>query len=332
MPSFRAPILLVAGLALAAPAFAQQTDLRALTDRIERLQRDVDVLQRRLAVGGAPPPASSASGISSPPSSASGEGFVGQSEARFGTLEGQQRDLTGRLEEIGFKLQQLETRLDKLVGDVDFRLTQLEGGKPGTPSQQGAASPPGAASNPGAAGAPAAGSDQRRLVLVPSGTSAQAQQGQQAAAPGAARPAPAAAQPVSLPTGSPEAQYEFAYGILLQAQRDQTDMGRAEQAMKAFVEKNPNHRLAGNAQYWLGETFYVRKDYGNAALAYGEGVKRYPNAERSPDTMLKFAMSLGQLNRRPDACGALAAFEQRYPNAAATLKQQATRERQRLTC
>ena len=132
MPSPRAPILLVlAALAAAPAAFAQtQPDLRALTDRIERLQRDVDVLQRRLAVGGAPPPAAASPGgsVSSQPLVNPGEGYVGQSEARFGALEGQQREQTGRLEEIQFKLRQLETRLDKLVSDVDFRLTQLEGG------------------------------------------------------------------------------------------------------------------------------------------------------------------------------------------------------------
>ena len=57
-----------------------------------------------------------------------------------------------------------------------------------------------------------------------------------------------------------------------------------------------------------------------------------PIHKKAPDNMLKFALSLGQLNRRPDACGALAAFDQRYPGAGALLKQQATRERQRLAC
>jgi tol-pal system protein YbgF len=163
-------------------------------------------------------------------------------------------------------------------------------------------------------------------VIQPSGTSAQAvgrTPGTQAAVP---------APTVTLPNGPPEAQYEFAYRTLLQAQRDQRDFASAEAALRAFVDANSNHRLAGNAQYWLGETFFVRRDWQNAAIAFGEGLKRYPSSDKAPDNMLKLGMSLAQLNRKADACGALSEVDRRYPQAQAAVKQSAQRERQRLAC
>ena len=126
---------------------------------------------------------------------------------------------------------------------------------------------------------------------------------------------------VTLPQGSPEAQYEFAYAQLLQAQREQGDFGRAEGALKAFVAANPSHRLAGNAQYWLGETYYVRRDYQNAAVTFAEGFQKYPNSEKAPDNLLKLGMAMGQLNQKARACGTLGELEKRYPQASASIKQ-----------
>jgi tol-pal system protein YbgF len=162
------------------------------------------------------------------------------------------------------------------------------------------------------------------MVLVPGGPAGAAP------APGAAPPAQSAA--VTLPAGSPEAQYEFAYAQLLQAQREQGDFGRAEGALKAFITANPTHRLAGNAQYWLGETYYVRRDYQNAAVAFAEGFQKYPNSEKAPDNLLKLGMAMGQLNQKAKACGTLGELDKRYPQASASIKQATQREKQRLGC
>ncbi len=293
-------------------------DNRALLERVDRMQRDIDVLQRRFATGGGGGGAGAASaGGAALPS----EGFIGQAEQRFSGLEAQSREQTGRLEEMQFKLRQLETKLDKLITDVEFRFQQLERGGAAPASNLRSEATPGAAA---AAGAGAGGGANQRLVIVPSGTSAQALQQQQANANPRA--------PVQLPQGSPEAQYEFAYALLLQAQRGQADFAPAEEAMRAFITANPSHRLAGNAQYWVGETHYVRKDWAGAALAFGDGLKKYPNAEKGPDNMLKLGMSLAQLNRKQDACGAFGEVERRYPNATPAVKQTTTRERQRIGC
>ncbi|HEX2115001.1 MAG TPA: tol-pal system protein YbgF [Alphaproteobacteria bacterium] len=309
-------------VSLAVPA-AAQTDTRSLVDQIDRLRRDVDVLQRQLARGGPPPAAG-------PTAVGSGAGvpvtFIEQTDARFADLDTQLRDLTGRVEELNYSVRQLTERLDKLVGDVDFRLSALERGGASAPA--GGMPPPTAAAPPPAGRTPSSSeaqvpSGQARMVLVPGPTGA-------APAPGAAPPAQSAA--VTLPAGSPEAQYEFAYAQLLQAQREQGDFGRAEAALKAFVAANPNHRLAGNAQYWLGETYYVRRDYQNAAIAFAEGFQKYPNSEKAPDNLLKLGMTMGQLNQKPKACGTLGELERRYPQASSSIKQATQREKQRLGC
>ncbi len=317
--------LLVASTWVVQPARAQSQDVGALSDRLERLQRDVDVLQRQLArQGGSSRSGSAAASSGSSDVSAS---FIDRTESRFESVEQQLRDLTGRIEQLSYQVTQLSNRLDKLVSDVDFRLNALE---KGTPAPAGGAAPgapppasPAPAPSQGSLGAPQVAPGQQRLVLVPGAPGA-------ASAAGAATPATAVAP--ELPQGAPEAQYEFAYGVLLQAQREQSDFGRAEQALRAFISANPTHRLAGNAQYWLGETYYVRRDYQNAAATFAEGLQKYPKSDKAPDNLLKLGMSLAQLNRKPDACGALAELNKRFPNAAPQIKTTAQRERTRLGC
>ena len=52
------------------------------------------------------------------------------------------------------------------------------------------------------------------------------------------------------------------------------------------------HKLAGNAQYWLGETHYVRRDYKAAATAFLNGYTTFENSPKAPDSLLKLGMTL----------------------------------------
>lgn len=326
-----AAALLAAFAGGAFEARAQQPDLRTLMDRMDRLQRDMDVMQRNLARGttgatapAAPPPPTVG------PQAGAPAAFVEQTEVRLSQLEGQMRDLTGKLEEALFRANQIQQRLDRLVGDIDFRLGQLERGGAPAPSAQQAPSPAPEAPTGAAVQAPRAGANvapgESRLVLVP---------GQPAPAPtqqAQAGGAPAAAAQVALPAGPPEVQYEFAYGLYQQAVQDRGDFGRAESALRQFVTAHPQHRNAGDAQYWLGETFYARRDWNAASREFAAQFRTYPQHAKAPDSLLRLGQSLGQLNRRNDACGTLAELDRRYPNASQSIKIAATRERQRLQC
>ena len=114
----------------------------------------------------------------------------------------------------------------------------------------------------------------------------------------------------TLPSGSASEQYNTAFGLLKQA-----DYPAAEEALRTFVQQHPNDPLAGNAQYWLGETYFARGKYADAASAFAEGYKRYPKGPKAADDLLKLGMSLGRANQKQNACVALIQLDHDFPHA-----------------
>ena len=96
-----------------------------------------------------------------------------------------------------------------------------------------------------------------------------------------------------LPNDSPDKQYEFATSFLKVG-----DYSTAERAFREFVVKNPEHKLAGNAQYWYAETFRIRQLYTDAATAYLEGYQKYPKGEKAPINLLKLGISMVQIGEK----------------------------------
>ena len=296
----------------------QANDLRPLLDRLDRLERDMNLLQRQVYRG------SSASGAPvpvSPPDAQSAANY----EVRFSQIEDEMRSLTGQVEEVTYNLAQLKRRVETLAGDIDQRLAALEhhdgaAAIAGEPSSSGnvmargnapvASPPPGAGANPAE---PASRSGVLGQLPVNAG--------EQTAA------APAEAAPAKLPAGTSQEQYNYAFGLLRQA-----DYAGAEQALRAFIQRYPNDPLAGNAQYWLGETYYVRKDYNNAAAVFAEGYQKYPKGGKAADNLLKLGMSLGQLGQKADACRAFARLDRDFPSAPSNVKERAADEKKRLGC
>ena len=78
-----------------------------------------------------------------------------------------------------------------------------------------------------------------------------------------------------LPKGTPNEQYEFATSFLKIG-----DYNMAERAFREFVDSNPEHDLAGNAQYWYAETFRIRQLFTDAASAYLEVIKNIQRVRR----------------------------------------------------
>jgi tol-pal system protein YbgF len=277
-------------------------DLRPLLDRLDRMERDMNQLQRQVYRGGstsgAPVPAA-------PPDS----GTAVNLELRIDQLENQMRTMTGSLEEATYSIDQLKRRVDKLVGDVDQRLSQLEhpGAAPTGPAVAAATPAPGAGANPAAP--PSQGGN---LAAPPAG------------AQNASRTPP---QGGTLPTGSAQEQYNYAFGLLRQA-----DYPAAEQALRSFVQRYPNDSLAGNAQYWLGETYYVRKDYNNAAATFAEGYRKYPQSGKAADNLLKLGMSLGNIGQKKEACLTFSQLAHDFPKASSNVTERAAQEKQRFGC
>ena len=100
-------------------------------------------------------------------------------------------------------------------------------------------------------------------------------------------------QNLALPSGDAQTLYQQGYGALLQK-----DYPGAEIAFRQVVDSFPNDPLAGNAQYWLGETYFVRGEYKNAADAFLKGYKKYGRARKRPTRCSSSACRSQNLARR----------------------------------
>ena len=106
----------------------------------------------------------------------------------------------------------------------------------------------------------------------------------------------------------------------------------AEEALQAFLKDYPEHELAGNAQYWLGETYYVRGQYEPAAVAFATGFKNYKNNTKAPDNLLKLGLSMQQLGKKKEACTAFKNLKTKFPKASDVLLSRAAKESDKLGC
>ena len=315
---FRFSLMAVCALALAVPqsGFAQSSETSQLMNRLDRVERDLKDLRGQVYRGGA-----QSGGQASAPTGGNSEYPL----LRIDQLEEELRRLTGKLEEIQFAQDQQTSRLERLSNDIDFRLKALEGGKaPGGAAPGQTAGPTAAPPAAQPAGPAAVAGDPFRSP--PAGNLGSIPAGQPSVLPPAAAPAAPAAQ-TALPGGTPEEQYNYAFGLVRQG-----DLASAEIALKEFIAKNPKHERAGNADYWLGETYYARGNYQAAATAYLDTVQTYGAGPKGPYALLKLGMSLGLLQQKGEACQILKSLPAKFTKAEAPLKDRAKLEMQRLKC
>jgi len=327
------PTLLLVLFAVGAILPGAQAQDATTQERLDRIERDLSMLQRQVYRDGASPGEDANAGA--------GGNLAVDTQIRLNRLEQQLRELTGRVEDETNRVQQLRQRLEQINSDIEVRLgmpnpgpgmaqrgppplpppvvlprMRPEGPPPGIGGET-AGLPPGAMAPPGAVLPPPDATG----TLTPPGVVPP----QDAAPPpgGAASEAPQPAQPAE----SASAQYNSAFGLLRQA-----DYPAAENAFRSFIQRHPNSGLVGNAQYWLGESFYVRGRYGDAAVAFAEGYKRYPKGPKASDTLLKLGMALGRANQRQNACIALGQLDHDFPRAASPVKERAAAEKKRFGC
>ncbi|GAB6053211.1 tol-pal system protein YbgF [Magnetospira thiophila] len=323
------------------PARAQ--DGQALADRLDRLERDIQAVTRMVARGGTGSLPATVSGTQeSAPILETGPAAARLS-VHVQSVERDMQTLTGRVEEFTFRLDQLDKRLEKLTTDMEYRLSTLEqrrsGVSPRAP-QTGAMTParsgtltaadlvPSSALTP-APSAPAAQPgvlgtiNQSDLDALKKVTQTMPQSTEQAAA---TAPQSAAA---SLPQGSPQDQYSYAFDLLRK-----TEYAQAEQALTAFIDKygTTKEPLLGNAYYWLGETYYVRSDFVSAARTFLEGYQKHPLGSKAPDTLLKLGMALANLGKPKEACATFGKLLEEQTKASASLRGRAESEQRRTGC
>jgi len=149
--------------------------------------------------------------------------------------------------------------------------------------------------------------------------------------PGASSGAAASSGPMAPPAASSGSSGDQAYHDAFKLLQD-GDYAGAERGFRSFVQRNPQSPLAGSAEYWLGETYYARRDYSNALTAYAEGYKVYKSSPKGPDNLLKLGITLAVLGRKPDACAVFSRFSQDYPRATDLQKRRVEQERQKNQC
>ena len=139
--------------------------------------------------------------------------------------------------------------------------------------------------------------------------------------------APGVAAAVSLPEGTPKQQYDYSFDFL-----KRQDYASAETSFREFLKRYPKDPLSGNAQYWLGETHYVRGDYQKAAVEFLNGYQNYPKSNKAPDNLLKLGMSMANIGQTQGACTALGRLNKEYPDAGDQIRRSVQQERQKLKC
>ena len=132
---------------------------------------------------------------------------------------------------------------------------------------------------------------------------------------------------ILLSDGSPEEQYREAFSYMQKGNYE-----GAEKAFTEFLVKFENDDLSGNAQYWLGESYYARKHFPRAAEAFLVGLQKYSESPKGPDSLLKLGMSLTSMGQEQEACAAFGEIELRYQNLSRTLSRRLNREIERLGC
>lgn len=326
--------LLLGGVA-AGPARAQDNQVNALAQQIQRLRDDLSLMQRDYYQGRTPP-ALPPTATLTPATPAINTQAANQMDTRLAGLEDELRTLVGTFERIERGMVENRARLEKIEGDVTFRLNTIE---QRLNNQQTAAAPtitaPAAA--PAATPRPATAAAAPTVVEArPPGTQVlgtltpeQARAPAPAPTPAAAAPAPqaAAAPATALPRGTVKQQYDYAYGLLQQFR-----IPEAERAFTEFLVQHGADDLSNNARYWLGETYYARAQYQQAAVTFFDGYQKAPQGPKAADNLLKLGMSLGRMGQKQEACATLAELNQRFPTATASIREQASAERRRLAC
>jgi len=249
--------------------------------RIERIEKQLRAVQRK--VFGSPDAAPAAVG-----EPASGNQMA-DIEVRLQGMENQIRSLNGQVEELRFQLEETNRKLEKFQADAEFRFGQLEQGG------AGAAAPSAPVSASGGA--------------VPSAASPAVAQPSVAAKPAASAPS-AAAGSGTLPAGTPMEQYEYAYNLLAKG-----DYVQAETALRAFLDKHPKDELAGNAQYWLAQSYFVRGENEKAAREFLTGYQNYPDSPKAAAYLLKIGITLTRIGQTKDACDVFQELSSRYPSS-----------------
>ena len=256
-----------------------------------------------------------------------GEDVLTRHLLKLSEIENQFQELTNKFEEINFKLDKLSNRLSKVQADNQMRFQELE--ERGLNNVEGSQQLTSQSKDEKNKILPGSSEPQDlgAISYKDTNTNDTTQQTQSIDTTSAVVSEVFQSEEKILPDEAPEKQYEFATSFLKVG-----DYNTAERAFREFVETNPDHNLAGNAQYWYAETFRIRQLYTDAASAYLEGYQKYPKSNKAPINLLKLGVSLVQIGEKDQGCVMISGVKEQYPKANQSVLQKAKYEEKKFEC
>lgn len=296
-------VILILTLILSTHCLAQDTDLKSLGVSNFELIRRIEKLERMLLEMPKPH-------FSGAPNSISNANIENQLEEVYQQI----KNIRGDIEELQFEQNKLNEKFMKFTADMEYRLSEISQNKKRDDID-----------------------DQKRLANIQdqlhskdflSGSDPKAldakKKDRYSDSTVLQKPD---REKSTISHKSPNEEYQEAYSAL-----KERDYKRSEKLLEAFVKKNSNHALAGNAYFWLGEIATQKSDFSNAAIRYLKGYQTSPKGTRAPDNLLKLSESLASLNKKSEACLTLAKLSKEFPNASNPIKKRTAERNKELKC
>ena len=285
--------------------------IQAVADQIQVLTKDLKTLEKAVYQKSDV----TSKNLSQIESSGLNEDILTKHLLKLNEIEDQFRELTNKFEEVNFKLDKLSSRVTKIQSDTQLRFSDIENSD-GTNKKiktklPGSSQPKDFGANPGysVSGLP----EKQETNSIESAQTVITEEPEK--------------KESLLPAKPPNEQYAFAVSFMKIG-----DYETAEFALKEFIEKNKDHDLAGNAQFWYGETFRIRQLYSDAATAYLDGYQNYPKSKKAPDNLLKLGITMVQLGEKDQGCKMISGIEKEYPKANKSVLQKAQYEQKKFKC
>jgi len=218
---------------------------------------------------------------------------------RLDQLEAELRRLTDRVDVLTNDLDRIVKDASNRVGDIEFRLTELEGGDV-------------------SAGKPAPAPELGGGITRPKPRPVAPE-----LAPG---PAAAAGGSGAVPLAATE-KSDFDAAV---AAAEAGDDARAATLFGSFLQTYPGGPLSTDAQYRRGEALAATNDWRGAARSYLDAFSGAPQGPQAPQALYRLAVSLGKLGQVDEACRTLDEVDNRYPGSA--VAGDVASERQALSC
>ncbi len=296
-------------------SFAQQDKMNELLDRLEKIQKDIQTLEKAVY----------SKNVNLPSDNVVVNEALTRQLAKISELEKQIQQLTSKFEENNFKVQQLSDQLNKVSNDSQLRLQHLENNK--TVSDK--------------VSAPKEVIVEKNIPIKKNETNILNTDEINKEEEIIIQEQPVQSENIKLkekekvnkpktkvlPKVSIAEQYKYAMNIMKSG-----DFEKAEIAFKEFVDTHSKHELAGSAQFWYGETFYIRQLYEDAASAFLEGYQKYPNSPKAPENLLKLGVTLAELGEIEQGCKMIINLKKAYPKTDAAILQKSSYEKKRFNC